>query len=151
MHILDEAFCHSLYAADDENIYDDNFMYDDCFTNIDDKELIEYLQWYTSSPELDSYVNLPATIENPLRLDWLKECQDADAGLQQQLISQPNKFHLRSIDNLQLIVFQEGTENWKICLTDANVDAAIEFFHTLMCHPGQAGLLRGMRLYYYPE
>ena len=124
-------------------------MYDDCFNNIDDEELIECLQWYTSSPELDSYVNLPATIENPLRLDWLKECQDADAGLQQQLISQPNKFHLRSIDNVQLIVFQEGTENWKICLTDANVDAAIEFFHTLFVHPGQAGLLRGMRLYHH--
>ena len=48
-------------------------------------------------------------------------------------------------------MFQEGTENWKICLTDANVDAAIEFFHTLFVHPGQAGLLRGMRLYHHPE
>ena len=37
-----------------------------------------------------------------------------------------------------------------MCLTDANVDSAVEFMHTLMCHPGQAGLARGMRLYHHP-
>ena len=57
LHILDEAFCHSLYAVDEENIYDESFMYDNCFANVNDKELIECLQWYTSSPELDSYVS----------------------------------------------------------------------------------------------
>ena len=47
-------------------IYDDSFMYDDCFANIDDQELIECLQWYSGSPAMDSYVNLPATEETPI-------------------------------------------------------------------------------------
>ena len=151
LHILDDMFRDKIFTPDAMEIYDDSFMYDDCFANNDDQELIDCLQWYSSSPTMDSFVNLPATAENPLRLAWLKQAQDADAGLQQQLVTAPNNYHMRSIDGTNLICFQaDANAAWKICLTDGNVDAAIEFMHLLMVHPGQAGLLRGMRLFHHP-
>ena len=55
------------------------------------------------------------------------------------------------MDGVNLIYHQPSQGNWKICLTDTNVDALIEFMHDLLCHPGQSRLANGMRMYYYPH
>ena len=75
MYVLDEAFRDKFFGVDEELIHDDKFMYDDCLCNIDDRELIECLQWDTHVDAQMSYVNLPMTEENPLSTKWLKAAQ----------------------------------------------------------------------------
>ena len=151
MYILDEAFRNNCFGVDEELIHDDNFMYDDCLCNIDDRELMECLQWHCDADEQISYVNLPMTEENPLSTKWLKTAQDSDQALQLKLIEEPEFYHRRNVSGTELICYQPQNENWKICLTNDNVDAAIEFMHKLLCYPGQNQLRRGMRVYHHPQ
>ena len=51
-------------------IADGMFLFDDCLNNVDDKDLIDCLKWYTDAD--GSYVNLPMSEENPLSIKWLK-------------------------------------------------------------------------------
>ena len=55
------------------------------------------------------------------------------------------------MDGVNLICHQPIQGNWKINLTDTNVDASIEFIHDLLCHPGQSGLAHRMCMYYHPQ
>ena len=126
-------------------------MYDDTTCNIDDRELINCLQWYPDVSGDMSYVNLPMTEENPLSVKWLRAAQDSDPAMQQLLFSDPNHYHRRTISGVELICHQPPEGNWKICLTDNNVDASIKFLHKLMCSPGQGALRRGMRMYHHPQ
>ena len=109
------------------------------------------LYWYSDDPTTLSYVNLPATIENPLSLKWLKAAQDNDSGLQLQLTTNPEHFHTRPMDGVNLICHQPSQGNWNICLTDTNVDTSIEFMNDLLCRPGQSGLAHRIRMYYHPN
>ena len=126
-------------------------MHDDCFSNIDDKELIDCLKWYTDADTHDSYVNLPMSDENPLSLKWLKNAQDRDQCLQSKLTSDPDHYHRRTINQTRLICYHPENGNWKICLTDENIDASVEFMHKLLCYPGQHVLFERMRVYHYPQ
>ena len=147
MHVLDQVFRSDQIMGEEELIHDDSFVFDDVMFNNDDRDLFDCLQWFRDEPTEHNYVNLPATQENPLSLRWLCAAQESDQGLQQKLVEDPQHFHVRAVDNINLICYQpdrEGT-NWKICLADSIVDASIEFWHQLMNHPGQSGLARGMR------
>ena len=136
MYVLDEAFRNKCFGVNEELIHDDNFMYDDCLCNIDDRELMECLQWHCDVDAQMSYVNLPMTKENPLSTKWLKAAQDSDLALQQKLFAEPDLYHRRKVGGAELICYQPPNENWKICLTNTNVDASIEFMHKLLCYPG---------------
>ena len=151
MYLLDQAFWDHRFTSDEALIYDDSCIYDDILHNIDDCKLFHCLQWYGDDPTTMSCVNLPATIENPLSLKSLKAAQDNDHGLQLQLTSSLARFHIRPIDGVNLICHQPMEGNWKICFTDSNVDASIEFMHDLLCHPGICGLAQGMLMYYHPH
>ena len=67
-------------------------------------ELINCLKWYTNAG--NSYVNLPMSEENPLSLKWLKAAQDRDQHLQFQLMSDPDHYHRRVLNDIQLICYQ---------------------------------------------
>ena len=86
---LDEAFRDKCFGVDEDLLWDDLFMYDDCLSNIDDKELINCLKWHTDADIHESYVNLPMSEENPLSLAWLKDAHDRDQNLQLKLTSDP--------------------------------------------------------------
>ena len=151
MYLLDEAFRNQRFTSDETLIYDDNFMYDGVLHDLVDRELFHCLQWYSDDPTTMSYVNLPAIIKNPLSLKWLKAAQDNDLGLQLQLTTNPECFHIWPMDGVNLICHQPIQGNWKTCLTNTTVDASIEFMHDLLCHPGQSRLAHGMRMYYHPQ
>ena len=151
MYVLDEAFRNNCFGVDEELIHDNNFMYDDCLCNIDDRKLMECLQWHSDVDAQMSYVNLPMTEENPLSTKGLKAAQDSNLALQQKLFAEPDLYHRRKVGGAELICYQPPNENWKICLTNTNVDASIEFMHKLLCYPGQNQLRRGMRVYYHPQ
>ena len=55
------------------------------------------------------------------------------------------------MDGINLICHQPIHGNWKICLTDTNVDDSIEFMHDFLCHPSQSGLAHGICMYYHPQ
>ena len=110
MHLLDEAFRNKRWTRDEDIIYDDSFIYDDVFSNVDDRELFECLLWYPEDPSLFNYVNLPATSENPLKVPWLRECQQQDAGLLQQLTTDPAHYQLRTMNGVELIKYRNEHE-----------------------------------------
>ena len=134
---------------------DNSLFYDDMFSLVDDPELAHCLMWYSNMDEaLESYVNLPATAQNPLRLEWLKAAQDNDAGLQQRLTNDPQHFRQRVFQGTNLICHVPNPHDdsqWSICLSDSNVDATIEFMHNLLNHPSHNILLKGLRLYHHPQ
>ena len=103
---------------------------------------------------MESYVNLPMTSQNPLRLEWLKAAQDNDAGLQQRLTVNPQHFRQRLVNRTDLIIHvpdPQDDSTWSICLSDSNVDATVEFMHQLLNHPSHNILLKGLRLYHHPQ
>ncbi|EJK57253.1 hypothetical protein THAOC_22726, partial [Thalassiosira oceanica] len=87
---------------------DNSLFYDDMFSLVDDPELAHCLMWYTA---LESYVNLPASSQNPLRLEWLKSAQDNDAGLQQKLVGDPQHFRRRVFQGANLICHVPNPHN----------------------------------------
>ena len=89
--------------------------------------------------------------ENPLSIKWLKAAQDRDQRLQSQLTTDPAHYHRRVLSDTEIICYQPENGNWKICLTDENVDASLEFMHKMLCYPGRHGLFRGMRVYHHPQ
>ena len=134
---------------------DNSLFYDDVFSLVDDPELTQCLMWYSDVGNvMESYVNLPMTSQNPLRLEWLKAAQDNDAGLQQRLTVDPQHFRRRIVNRTDLIIHvpdPQDDSTWSICLSDSNVDATIEFMHQLLNHPSHNILLKGLRLYHHPQ
>ena len=85
---------------------------------------------------------------------WLQDAQENDATLI-DLCENNTEFHKKSFDEHELICYTpEGKDqetDWKICLTDSNVDVAIDWFHKFFNHPGSKRLLDGMHRYYHPK
>ena len=69
-YVLDKAFRSECFGVEESLIADDMFLFDDCLNNVDDKDLIDCLKWYTDAD--NSYVKLPMSEENPLGIKWLK-------------------------------------------------------------------------------
>lgn len=103
-----------------------------------------------------SFMNLPSTFQNPLRYQWLASQQAQCPALQQQLVQQPTLFHRRTFGrhDTELICFSstpEHEDSWKIVLTDEAVDAALEYFHILLNHPGNKALSQALSRFYHPQ
>ena len=77
----------NVFTSDETLIYDDNFLYYDVLHNLDNRELFQCFNWYSDDPTALSYMNLPATIENPLSLKWLKAAQDNNPLLEIQSLN----------------------------------------------------------------
>ena len=101
-------------------------------------------------------MNLPSTIQNPLRYDWLAETQASCQALQQRLVEAPTLFHRKPFgrNETKLICYSptpDDESSLKIVLTDETVDAAVEYFHLLLNHPGLKALSQALSKFYHPQ
>lgn len=101
-------------------------------------------------------MNLPATAQNPLRYDWLAETQASCPTLQQSLQDDPTRYHRKPFgrNDIELICYSptpEDESSLKIVLTDETVDAAVEYFHLLLNHPGLKSLSHALSKFYHPQ
>ena len=107
---------------------------------------------------LHVFMNLRSTVQNPLRFQWLAECQQADAELTNKLTTDTAHYHRHTFgrDEIDLICYSanpdDATTAPKIVLTDTALNASIEYFHHLLNHPGTKALLSALAAkYYHPE
>ncbi len=102
------------------------------------------------------YMNVPSTMQNPLRYQWLAECQTASPALQAKLQQAPDKYHRRAFgrDEVELICYTPTPNvesSIKIALPDDAVNATVEFFHLMLNHPGAAALTAALSKFYHPQ
>jgi transposase InsO family protein len=103
-----------------------------------------------------SFMNLPSTVQNPLRYEWLAETQASCAALQQCLVQAPTLYHRKPFGrhDIELICYTQTPDDessLKIVLTDETVDAAVEYFHLLLNHPGSKSLSHALSKFYHPQ
>ena len=101
-------------------------------------------------------MNLPSTIQNPLRYQWLAEQQAICPALQQRIEQAPNLFHRRTFGrhDTELICYSatpDDEDTLKIVLTDESVNAAVEYFHLMLNHPGTKALSHALARFYHPQ
>lgn len=101
-------------------------------------------------------MNLPQTVQNPLRYQWLAEQQQNCPALQQRLLQSPTLYHRHTFGrhDTELICYSATPDNedsLKIVLTDEAVDAAVEYFHLLLNHPGSKALSHALSRFYHPQ
>jgi len=101
-------------------------------------------------------MSLPNTVQNPLRYDWLAETQAQCEALQLRLIQDPTRYHRKPFgrNDTELICYSptpEDESSLKIVLTDETVDAAVEYFHLLLNHPGLKSLSHSLAKFYHPQ
>eukprot|EP00573_Skeletonema_grethae_P000322 CAMPEP_0201689056 /NCGR_PEP_ID=MMETSP0578-20130828/2716_1 /ASSEMBLY_ACC=CAM_ASM_000663 /TAXON_ID=267565 /ORGANISM="Skeletonema grethea, Strain CCMP 1804" /LENGTH=792 /DNA_ID=CAMNT_0048173573 /DNA_START=167 /DNA_END=2545 /DNA_ORIENTATION=+ len=102
------------------------------------------------------FMNLPTTVQNPLRYEWLAEMQTSCEALQQRLHQDPTRYHRKPFgrNDIELICYSptpEDESSLKIVLTDETVDAAVEYFHLLLNHPGLKSLSHALSKFYHPQ
>ena len=72
----------------------------------------------------------------PLSYLWLQDTQNNDPELIQRANEPNSDFHKKVFDDHELICYtppgMDKENNWKICLTDAVVDSAIEWFRQFL-------------------
>jgi len=106
--------------------------------------------------QLQQFMNLPSTVQNPLRYQWLAEEQSRCPTLQQKLTTSPTFYHRRTFGrhDTSLICYSptpQDESTLKIVLTDNAVDAAIEYFHLLLNHPGAKAVTYALSKFYHPQ
>ena len=130
---------------------------EDPYLNLATDDLANCLSFFVSDEDdQSSFMNVPSTTQNPLRYQWVLEAQNNDPNLLQLLVTDPAHFRRRQFgrDEVELVCYYpdpNDESSYKIALTDAAADAAIEFFHSLLNHPGSAALLKTMHLFYHPQ
>ena len=111
---------------------------------------------------LDSYLFYPLqnfmTEVYPLRFDAIATAQQNDSDLKEMIKSKPNLFKRKTIGSIDLIHrkapshSRPGTgvsENWKIV---SLVNATINWFHRVLCHPGATRMYFTIsRNFYFPK
>ena len=118
-------------------------------------ELLECLRYHPDMDEYyESYLNIPNSPINPLSYQWLKETQESDEELMNQVNIENSGYHLKRFDSkTELVCYtkpdEDPTQDWKICLSDEALEPAIAWFHEYLGHPGRDRLFSGMSRYHH--
>ena len=113
----------------------------------------------------DSYLFYPVhnfmTEAYPLRFDAIATAQQNDSDLKEMIKSKPNLFKGKTIGSINLIHRKAPShsrpdtgvsENWKIVIPVSLVNATINWFHRVLCHPGATRMYFTIsRNFYFPK
>jgi len=118
------------------------------FISFGDTETYECIDAYLNLPELDT------PTDNPLNLEWIREKQQEDTSLLEKLHTYPERYMYREFDDDINIICHvkpgdDAETQWKIALAQNMLQPTIEWYHTILGHPGSKRLRMALECRYY--